>query len=141
MSTNAIRGHLVCPSHAVLPDLTSRHIVVLGRPATIPLARVLARVRSEQGRTCVLGVLFTLLALVPLAHASPPDPMWIAGIYDAGDFDEVVCALIGADTISPPAQLTAIALLLLVDILTEVRVSPVVAVVSAIVRPRSPPHI
>jgi len=103
------------------------------------LARVLARVRSEQRRVCVLGVLFTLLTLVPLAHASPPDPLWIAGIYDAGDFDEVVWALIEADTVCPPAQITAVAPLLLVDVLTEVRVLPVVAVVSAIVRPRSPP--
>jgi hypothetical protein len=40
----------------------------------------------------VLGILFALLALVPLAHASPPDPVWVAGIYDAADFDEVVSA-------------------------------------------------
>ena len=105
------------------------------------LARVLARVRSGQGRAYVLGILSVLLTLVPLAHASPPDPQWIAGIYDAGDFDEVVWALIDADTVCPPAQLTAVAPLLLVDVLTEVRVLPVVAVVSTIVRPRSPPHI
>ena len=104
------------------------------------LARVLARLRSG-GRAYVLGVLLALLTLVPLAHACPPDPVWIAGIYDAGDFDEVVCALIGADTVCPPAQLTAIAPLRLVDVVTGVGVTPVVSVVSSIVRPRSPPHI
>jgi hypothetical protein len=104
------------------------------------LARVLARVRSEQGRACVLGVLFTLLTLVPLAHASPPDPMWIAGIYDAGDFDEVVWMVTGTDTVGPPVQLTWTASLLLVSVLTRVGVCPVVAVVSSTVRPRSPPR-
>src|SRR5262245_38454203 len=56
------------------------------------LARALARLRS--GRRCayVLAVLFALLALVPLAQASPPDPMWLAGIYDAGDFDDLILA-------------------------------------------------
>jgi hypothetical protein len=36
-------------------------------------------------------VLATLLtALAPMAHASPPDPSWIPGVYDEGDFDDVV---------------------------------------------------
>jgi hypothetical protein len=29
---------------------------------------------------------------VPLAYASPVDASWIAGVYDAADFDEVVSA-------------------------------------------------
>jgi len=65
----------------------------------------------------------------------------LAGIYDAGDFDEVVWTLIGADTVSPTVQLTGTALLLPVSVLTEVGVSPVVTVVSSTVRPRSPPRI
>ena len=104
------------------------------------LTRVLARVRSGRGRACVLGVLFTVLTLVPLAHASPPDPMWIAGIYDAGDFDEVVCIITGTDTVGPPVQLTWTASSRLVWVLTRFGVSPVVAVVSSTVRPRSPPR-
>ena len=31
-----------------------------------------------------------VLALAALAHASPPDPTWIAGLYDNADFDDVV---------------------------------------------------
>jgi hypothetical protein len=31
-----------------------------------------------------------LVALRPLADASPPDPSWIPGIYDGDDFDDVV---------------------------------------------------
>ena len=88
----------------------------------------------------MLGVLFTLLALVPLAHASPPDPLWIAGIYDAGDFDEVVCIITGTDTVGPPVQLTWTASSRLVWVLTRFGVSSVVAVVSSTVRPRSPPR-
>ena len=105
------------------------------------LARVLARLRCGRGRASVLGVLFTLLTLVPLAHASPPDPLWIAGIYDAGDFDEVVWTLIGADTVGPPVRLTEIAPLLLVSVFTGVGDSPALAVVSSPIRPRSPPRI
>ncbi len=60
------------------------------------LARVLACVRAGRDRACALGLLLILIALVPLAHASPPDPVWIAGIYDGADFDEVIGAVISA---------------------------------------------
>jgi hypothetical protein len=35
-------------------------------------------------------VLSGLVALTPLAYASPPDPSWIRGVYDDGDSDDVV---------------------------------------------------
>src|SRR5215467_10570580 len=43
----------------------------------------------------------TLLALsvivpVTLAHASPPDQTWLAGVYDEADFDDVVGLLTSA---------------------------------------------
>ncbi len=38
------------------------------------------------------GVLATLEAP---AHASPPDPLWISGIYDDGDHDLVVIGILG----------------------------------------------
>jgi len=47
-------------------------------------------------RGCALGLLPILITLVPLADASPPDPSWLAGIYDVADFDEVVVAVISA---------------------------------------------
>jgi hypothetical protein len=31
-----------------------------------------------------------LVALTPLAYASPLDPSWIQGIYDGADYDDVV---------------------------------------------------
>jgi len=104
------------------------------------LARVLAWVRSVWGRAHVLGVLLALLTLVPLVHTSPPDAMWIAGIYDEGDFDDVVWALIGADSVVPPLPLTGTSPLLLVAVLMGVGVSSVVAGGSPTVRPRAPPR-
>ncbi len=35
----------------------------------------------------------SLLALVPLAEASPADPLWMAGVYDGADYDDAVVAL------------------------------------------------
>jgi hypothetical protein len=39
----------------------------------------------------IVAVIVTaaLLCLAPTAHASPPDPTWIAGFYDNADFDDV----------------------------------------------------
>ncbi len=39
-------------------------------------------------------ILVSALGVVAsLAYASPPDPTWIAGIYDDDDFDDVVLAV------------------------------------------------
>jgi len=35
-------------------------------------------------------LLASMAALAPLAYASPPDPSWVAGIYDEADLDDVV---------------------------------------------------
>ena len=37
-----------------------------------------------------------LMTLTPLAYAEPPDPTWIAGLYDNADYDDVVIALTSA---------------------------------------------
>ena len=31
-----------------------------------------------------------VLTLTPLAHAEPPDQTWLGGLYDNGDYDDVV---------------------------------------------------
>ena len=46
--------------------------------------------RNNACSTVALLVLGFLVALVPLANASPPDPTWIPGIYDDADFDDVI---------------------------------------------------
>jgi len=49
----------------------------------------------------VLLLLGVLLALPPLAHASPPDPTWIgAGFFDDGDHDDVVLAITSAVSVT-----------------------------------------
>jgi hypothetical protein len=40
-----------------------------------------------------LGVLLTL---PPIAHASPTDPVWIPGLYDDNDYDDVILFITGA---------------------------------------------
>ena len=41
-------------------------------------------------RLVVVVTLVAVVCLVPAAHGSPPDPTWIAGLYDNADFDDVV---------------------------------------------------
>ena len=46
----------------------------------------------------ISAMLLVLLIIAPvtLAHASPPDPTWLAGVYDQADFDDVVGLLTSA---------------------------------------------
>ena len=39
-------------------------------------------------RLVALSLLSVVIALVPLADICPPDPTWLSGLYDDGDFDE-----------------------------------------------------
>ena len=59
-------------------------------PPRQSFAAFVGRVRGRWGRVCALPLLVVLVALVPLADATPPDPLWIAGMYDAADSDDVV---------------------------------------------------
>ncbi len=38
----------------------------------------------------MLALVASIATLTALAYASPPDPSWIAGWYDDGDFDDIV---------------------------------------------------
>ena len=50
-----------------------------------------------RGASLVFLLLGVLLALPPLAQASPPDPTWIgAGFFDDADHDDVVLAITSA---------------------------------------------
>jgi len=50
-------------------------------------------------------ILLSVVALTPLAYASPPDPSWIRGVYDGGDFDDVVVMLTGGTGVVEPFPL------------------------------------
>ncbi|HEY7038038.1 MAG TPA: hypothetical protein VID28_04260 [Methylomirabilota bacterium] len=42
-------------------------------------------------RTPLLAIVLSVAAMLPaLAHATPPDSTWIAGLYDDADFDDIV---------------------------------------------------
>ena len=53
-------------------------------------------------------LIMVLSALGALAHASPPDPGWIAGLYDAADGDDVVLAVTGLDQAPPLTPLLTV---------------------------------
>lgn len=57
--------------------------------------------------TLVALLCLSLLTLVALAHASPPDETWQPGIYDDADFDDVV-TLITLLSGAPPDALPAV---------------------------------
>jgi hypothetical protein len=44
----------------------------------------------------LLPVLLTVLVwtLTPVAHAGPPDQTWLSGLYDNGDYDDVVLLIL-----------------------------------------------
>ena len=48
---------------------------------------------SRVNYPAILALLACLLAAPVLAHASPPDPMWLPGIYDGGDLDDEVALI------------------------------------------------
>ena len=63
-----------------------------------------------RGRTIFSQLLLALLVLVlgtlaPLAHASTPDPSWIAGIYDGADYDDVVVLVASATGAVAPLRI------------------------------------
>lgn len=41
-------------------------------------------------RSVALLVVGALISLAALAHASPPDPDWLGGIWDNGDYDDII---------------------------------------------------
>src|SRR5215475_3635300 len=79
----------------VLPVDFSNSIVTPARPRLIVSgeARMPIPDRLQVPRLpCLSITLLALLTIVPvtLAHASPPDQTWLAGVYDQADFDDVV---------------------------------------------------
>jgi hypothetical protein len=41
-------------------------------------------------RSALLLVVSAMLSLGVLAYASPPDPDWIGGLWDNGDYDDII---------------------------------------------------
>jgi hypothetical protein len=69
--------------------------ILLDRIQKQPVDLVVDQLRGCKERMCLqrflaLVLLASLIALYPLAFASPPDPVWLTGIYDDADMDDVV---------------------------------------------------
>jgi hypothetical protein len=101
---------------------------------------------SGRGRVSCLQRSFTgillgaLIALTPLAYASPPDSLWIAGIYDAADFDDVIWLVTETQTApQSPAHEAAEPFALMVPFVASSPEGVPPVVPAPIVRPRSPP--
>jgi len=41
-----------------------------------------------------------LAMLAPLAQASPPDPLWVGGLFDADDQDDIVVVAVSLDGVA-----------------------------------------
>jgi len=58
-------------------------------------------------------LLVGVCGLGPLAFASPPDPLWIGGVFDGGDTDDVIAAATSTegatDGTTPDAARTSLA--------------------------------
>src|SRR6059036_2938302 len=53
-------------------------------------------VGAMRRRASLAMLLFAAVVVLPaLAHASPPDPSWVAGFWDDADSDDVVLAVTG----------------------------------------------
>lgn len=63
-------------------------------------------------------------ALAPLAFASPPDPLWIGGVFDGGDSDDVVVAATSTEAIADGAPLREVEVLLVAGAAVAAAVFP-----------------
>jgi hypothetical protein len=50
----------------------------------------------SRGAPVAVLLLTVLFLLPPIAHASPTDPVWIPGLYDDNDYDDVILFITGA---------------------------------------------
>ncbi len=78
---------------AVSPARSEPHHGIACARSAVMCPRIARRRDETWSRFPLIAVLLhCLILLVPFAAASPPDPLWIPGIYDAADFDDVVVA-------------------------------------------------
>lgn len=90
-------------------------------------------------RLVVLPILVALVLLIPLAYASPPDPTWIAGLYDNADYDDVVLTATSTAGALDTVALFPEPILVAVHVLAPARAGAPPPVPSRPHRPRGPP--
>src|SRR5262245_51059593 len=102
-------------------------------------ARPVAAGAKRHRRGAALLAIALCLLLNPLAAASPPDPGWIAGLYDADDFDDAVIRIGLAATACDAFSTPWLALDALVHPLIPSRARPLVRRSGPPSRGRAPP--
>ena len=94
----------------------------------------------NSSRTGVAIVLIiTELVLASLAYASPPDPTWVGGFWDGGDFDDVVIAVTSAMAIPTLHRIDAPPTRIVLGLLLEAPMPTIAYDGSLHHAPRSPP--
>jgi len=89
----------------------------------------------------ILISIAVLAATVPLAYASPPDPIWIGGLYDDDDLDNVVVFITWATGIVESFQLEASCPLpTVIALLPRADDGPAFSQAASSARSRAPPH-
>ena len=98
-------------------------------------------------RTRVSTIVLTLvlvaviLTLTPLAHADPPDPTWISGIWDDDDFDDVVGYVTSAAGLLPNPIACDLRPVALPALLSPLGSQAVVSAPRSASSPRAPPSL
>jgi hypothetical protein len=97
--------------------------------------------RASSRLSLVLPLAISLLSLNTLAYGSPPDPVWIPGIYDDADYDDVVVMLTDLSKgMEPPAPFVQIRLCaVVVSVFRSVPIAPSALTASLARHFRSPP--
>lgn len=70
--------------------------MVASRALGEPVDTLAAGVRGRWRFVCSLGLSSVLVVLCSLVHATPPDPLWIPGIYDDADYDDAIVTLVSS---------------------------------------------
>jgi hypothetical protein len=100
------------------------------------------------GRTNGRAVVGAVLAVAMLALAAPglgwvaaPDPLWLPGVYDGGDPDELVLTLGRTDGVEPSPVLAPVPVATPVVALDPRPLMPVLTPAVGPPRPRAPPGV
>ena len=84
-------------------------------------------------------MLAILLVLVPLASASPPDPLWLGGVYDGADYDDVVLAAGSLESLAAESPRDADPASVVVPIHVTARPARPAVAPLGVTQPRAPP--
>ena len=81
-----------------------------------------------------------VIALAPIAWASPSDPTWISGVYDDADFDDVVTYLTSGSVAIPALPLVdVVPAFALTPVLPAPYEKPELSLLLSSQSPRAPP--